>query len=62
MVDAARDILDRTGLSFVVANDASVMGGDETRVLFVTADDATEFVGTKRDLGLEVADELAAHL
>ena len=60
MVEAARGILERSGLSFVVANDASVMGGDETRALFVTSDDATEFVGDKRDLGLRVADELDA--
>jgi len=62
MVDAARGILDRSALSFVVANDAGVMGDDETRALFVTDDDATEFVGDKRELGLRVADELTARL
>jgi len=62
MVDAARGILDRSSLSFVVANDAGVMGDEETRALFVTADDAAEFVGDKRELGLRVADELTARL
>jgi phosphopantothenoylcysteine decarboxylase/phosphopantothenate--cysteine ligase len=62
MVAAAREILDRNDLAFVVANDASVMGGDETRALVVTGDDATEFAGDKRALGLRVADELAAML
>ncbi len=67
MVEEARRILDRAGLAFVVANDASVMGADETRVLFVDADDsapddADEFVGDKRALGARVADELAALL
>jgi phosphopantothenoylcysteine decarboxylase/phosphopantothenate--cysteine ligase len=62
MVEAARGILDRSDLAFVVANDASVMGDDDTRALFVTADEASEFVGGKRALGLRVADELAARL
>ena len=62
MVEAARGILDRSDLSFVVANDAGVMGGDETRTLFVTDDDASEFVGDKQGLGSRVADELSAYL
>ncbi len=60
MVDAARETLERVDLSFVVANDASVMGDADTRVLFVTHEDATEFVGSKRALGLRIADDLAA--
>ncbi|NIB98994.1 bifunctional phosphopantothenoylcysteine decarboxylase/phosphopantothenate--cysteine ligase CoaBC [Halobacterium sp. R2-5] len=60
MVDAARETLERVDLSFVVANDASVMGDADTRVLFVTREDATEFVGSKRALGLRIADDLAA--
>ncbi|WP_232701187.1 bifunctional phosphopantothenoylcysteine decarboxylase/phosphopantothenate--cysteine ligase CoaBC [Halobacterium wangiae] len=59
MVDAAREIIERVDLSFVVANDANVMGDEETRALFVTADDTTEYAGDKRGLGLRVADELA---
>ncbi|MXR20908.1 bifunctional phosphopantothenoylcysteine decarboxylase/phosphopantothenate--cysteine ligase CoaBC [Halobacterium bonnevillei] len=59
MVDVARDVLERVDLSFVVANDASVMGDEETRVLFVTRDDVSEFAGSKRALGHRVADELA---
>jgi phosphopantothenoylcysteine decarboxylase/phosphopantothenate--cysteine ligase len=58
MVDVARDVLERVDLSFVVANDASVMGDEETRVLFVTRDGVTEFAGSKRALGLRVTDEL----
>jgi len=60
MVEAARKTLDRADLSFVVANDAGVMGDSETRALFVTREDATEFVGTKAALGRRIADELAA--
>ncbi|WP_254543740.1 bifunctional phosphopantothenoylcysteine decarboxylase/phosphopantothenate--cysteine ligase CoaBC [Halomarina pelagica] len=59
LAEAARGPLSRTGLAFVVANDASVMGEDETRALVVRADSADEFVGTKDALGLRVADELA---
>jgi phosphopantothenoylcysteine decarboxylase/phosphopantothenate--cysteine ligase len=62
MVAAARSILDRVGLAFVVANDASVMGGADTRALLVDRDRATEVVGSKATLGARVAEELAAVL
>ncbi len=58
MVGAARETLERVGLSFVVANDASVMGADATRALFVGESEHTEFEGTKEELGLAVADRL----
>jgi len=59
---AAREILDRVGMAFVVANDASVMGDDRTRALVVRADDATAFEGSKTALGGRVAEELAREL
>ncbi|MUV56928.1 bifunctional phosphopantothenoylcysteine decarboxylase/phosphopantothenate--cysteine ligase CoaBC [Halogeometricum sp. CBA1124] len=62
MVAAARGILDRANLSFVVANDASVMGEARTRTLFVRADDVAEFSGSKTALGERVAEALAAEL
>jgi len=62
MVAAAREVVERVGLSFMVANDASVMGAEETRALFVRPNDVSEFVGTKPGLGLRVADELAGEL
>jgi phosphopantothenoylcysteine decarboxylase/phosphopantothenate--cysteine ligase len=75
MVERARALAERVGLSFVVANDASVMGDAETRALLVpgpadapggrttgTADAATEYVGGKAGLGEAVADALAARL
>ncbi|MFB6097371.1 MAG: bifunctional phosphopantothenoylcysteine decarboxylase/phosphopantothenate--cysteine ligase CoaBC [Haloferacaceae archaeon] len=62
MLSEARRIRDRVGLAFVVANDAAVMGADETRTLFVRADDYTEFRGTKQELGARVAEELVAEL
>ena len=61
MVEAAREIIDRVGLAFV-ANDASVMGAEETRTLFVRADSVDAFEGSKAELGLRVADELAGEL
>ncbi|MFB6252761.1 MAG: bifunctional phosphopantothenoylcysteine decarboxylase/phosphopantothenate--cysteine ligase CoaBC [Halobellus sp.] len=60
MIEAARAILDRVGLAFVVANDASVMGVDATRALFVESDDVIEFSGSKIELGARVAERLAA--
>jgi phosphopantothenoylcysteine decarboxylase/phosphopantothenate--cysteine ligase len=49
-------------MAFVVANDASVMGEDRTRVLFVRADSVSTFEGEKAELGARVADELAEEL
>jgi phosphopantothenoylcysteine decarboxylase/phosphopantothenate--cysteine ligase len=55
----ARETLERAGLSFVVANDARVLGDDETRALVVGPDAVEEFRGDKDGLGARVADELA---
>jgi len=62
MVEAARGIAERVGLAFVVANDASVMGEADTRTLFVRSNSVSEFQGSKAELGLRVADDLAAEL
>jgi phosphopantothenoylcysteine decarboxylase/phosphopantothenate--cysteine ligase len=59
MVEHARAILDRADLAFVVANDASVMGADETRALLVHAEGYATFEGSKQALGQEVAAALA---
>ncbi|MFC6836231.1 bifunctional phosphopantothenoylcysteine decarboxylase/phosphopantothenate--cysteine ligase CoaBC [Halomarina ordinaria] len=59
LVAAARGPLERTDLAFVVANDANVMGADDTRALLVRAERADAFVGTKAELGRRVAEELA---
>ena len=58
MVEEARRIMDRSDLAFVVANDASVMGSEETRALFVSRDSSDAFVGSKLALGVEITDEL----
>jgi phosphopantothenoylcysteine decarboxylase/phosphopantothenate--cysteine ligase len=57
IVAAARDVYRRANLSFIVANDASVMGREETRVLFIRDESVREFNGSKDQLGEEVADE-----
>ncbi|WP_435128493.1 bifunctional phosphopantothenoylcysteine decarboxylase/phosphopantothenate--cysteine ligase CoaBC [Halobaculum sp. D14] len=62
MVERARATLRRADLSFVVANDASVMGAETTRALLVREDDAAEFRGSKLGLGVRVAAELEAEL
>jgi phosphopantothenoylcysteine decarboxylase/phosphopantothenate--cysteine ligase len=62
MIEAARGILTRSDLAFVVANDATVMGDDETRTLFVDAAESVEFAGTKAELGGEIANRLATTL
>ncbi|WP_132058462.1 bifunctional phosphopantothenoylcysteine decarboxylase/phosphopantothenate--cysteine ligase CoaBC [Halorussus amylolyticus] len=62
MVAKARETLRRADLSFVVANDASVMGDDETRTLFVRENSVREYEGTKAELGRKVAEQLAVEL
>jgi phosphopantothenoylcysteine decarboxylase/phosphopantothenate--cysteine ligase len=59
LTGGARRIMDRAGLAFVVANDASVMGAAETRAVFVSDAGEDAFEGTKAELGLQVADRLA---
>ncbi|MFC7324349.1 bifunctional phosphopantothenoylcysteine decarboxylase/phosphopantothenate--cysteine ligase CoaBC [Halorubrum rutilum] len=64
MVAEAERIRDRVDLAFVVANDASVMGDDETRVLLV-GDEGTEpeeAAGSKDRVAGRIADRLAAAL
>ncbi len=62
MVAVARETLERADLSFVVANDAGVMGEDGTRTLFVRENSVREYSGSKAELGLTVAEELATEL
>jgi len=59
MIERARTLRDRVDLAFVVANDASVMGDDDTRVLVVDGDEVDRFRGSKTGLGRRVADRLA---
>jgi len=61
MVERAQQLQERVDLAFVVANDASVMGEDETRALLVDGSgDPEEVRGEKAALGGAVADTLAA--
>jgi phosphopantothenoylcysteine decarboxylase/phosphopantothenate--cysteine ligase len=62
LVERARETLERVNLAFVVGNHAGVMGGEETRVVFVRADSTREFEGSKSELGRLVAEELAGEL
>ncbi len=57
----ARETLERVDLAFVVANDAGVMGAEDTRALVVHREGAgfDAYTGSKLGLGLRVADELA---
>ncbi|MFB6266908.1 MAG: bifunctional phosphopantothenoylcysteine decarboxylase/phosphopantothenate--cysteine ligase CoaBC [Halodesulfurarchaeum sp.] len=62
MVEAARQLQERVDLEFVVANEAGVMGAEETAVVIVDGESAHDFTGPKTDLGLEVASQLADRL
>ena len=61
MVAEARELIDRTGVAMVVANDAGALGGDRTRALLVRPDGDHEVVeGSKAALGARIAAALAA--
>ena len=62
MIERARELRDRVDLAFVVANDATVMGADETRALFVFEASTETYAGSKAGLGGRVADALATAL
>ena len=62
LLEVSRDLQDRVDLAFVVGNDASVMGAEDTRAILVDGDAVEEFEGSKMDLGLRIADELTARL
>ena len=62
MAEAARETLSRVGLTFVVANDASVMGDERTRALVVREDEYEAYAGEKAGLGMRVAAELGTVL
>jgi phosphopantothenoylcysteine decarboxylase/phosphopantothenate--cysteine ligase len=62
LIEAARETLARAGLAFVVANVAEVMGETDTRVLIVGPNEATEVTGSKGDVAVRIAGELAAVL
>ena len=64
MVAEAERIRDRVDLAFVVANDASVMGEDHTRVLLVgdPGTDPEEATGTKDIVAGRIADRLGEAL
>ena len=64
MIAEAERLLNRVGLAFVVANDASVMGDDDTRVLIVDGDaeDPSVVAGAKDAVAGRIADRLAGTL
>ncbi|EMA29226.1 bifunctional phosphopantothenoylcysteine decarboxylase/phosphopantothenate--cysteine ligase CoaBC [Haloarcula japonica] len=62
LIERAREIRERAGLAFVVANGANVMGAEETRALLVDDGTAAEYAGDKQGLGARVADELGDRL
>ena len=62
LIEHARETLQRAELAFVVANDASVMGRETTRVLLVGPDDVTIREGNKAEVGGRIADRLVAEL
>lgn len=62
MAEEARSLQDRIDAAFIVANDASVMGTDETEALLVDGPDVEQVQATKADLAIRISDRLVEHL
>jgi phosphopantothenoylcysteine decarboxylase/phosphopantothenate--cysteine ligase len=62
IVEQARTLQQRADLAFVVGNDASVMGAEETAVVFVDESETEEVAGSKQVIGTAIARRLAEHL
>ncbi|PSP94550.1 bifunctional phosphopantothenoylcysteine decarboxylase/phosphopantothenate--cysteine ligase CoaBC [Halobacteriales archaeon QS_4_62_28] len=62
LISRARETMERVDMAFAVANDAGVMGGDQTRALLVESDDVQTYEGDKRGLGQRIATLLADRL
>lgn len=62
LADEARGVMERAGLDLMVANDASVMGDDETRVEILTEDWGETAEGDKREVARSVLDAVERRL
>jgi len=62
LADEARGVMERAGLDLMVANDASVMGDDETSVEILTEDWGETATGDKREVAGGVLDAVERRL
>ncbi len=58
LIEQAREVMERAGLDLVVANDASVMGSDDTQVELVTEDWSEAFSGSKSEVAGVIVDSV----
>ncbi|MEF8771142.1 bifunctional phosphopantothenoylcysteine decarboxylase/phosphopantothenate--cysteine ligase CoaBC [Halodesulfurarchaeum sp.] len=56
--ESARMLQERVGMEFVVANDSTALGGDQTAVEFVFEHETWSFEGSKAELGQKIAEQL----
>ncbi|MFW5929718.1 MAG: bifunctional phosphopantothenoylcysteine decarboxylase/phosphopantothenate--cysteine ligase CoaBC [Halobacteriota archaeon] len=62
LIEQARGVMERADLDLVVANDASVMGDDDTSVEVVTEDWSEAFRGTKQQVAGVIVDTVERSL
>jgi phosphopantothenoylcysteine decarboxylase/phosphopantothenate--cysteine ligase len=62
VVERSKELLERVGLAFVVANDARVMGLDNTKVKIIRMEETLELEGSKREIGLKIAEEVSKEI
>jgi phosphopantothenoylcysteine decarboxylase/phosphopantothenate--cysteine ligase len=62
LAEEARTVMERAGLDLIVANDASVMGDDETTVEILTDEEGETAEGDKRDVAGRILDAVEQRL
>jgi phosphopantothenoylcysteine decarboxylase/phosphopantothenate--cysteine ligase len=62
VVERSKELLERVGLAFVVANDARVMGLEDTKVKIIRMKKTLELEGSKREIGLKIAEEISKEI
>ncbi|MCH2453440.1 MAG: bifunctional phosphopantothenoylcysteine decarboxylase/phosphopantothenate--cysteine ligase CoaBC [Halobacteriales archaeon] len=62
VIERSKELLERVGLAFVVANNARVMGLEDTEVKIIRMGEVVEMGGSKRVIGLKIAEELSREM
>jgi|TARA_Y100000817_G_scaffold296494_1_gene272073 phosphopantothenoylcysteine decarboxylase/phosphopantothenate--cysteine ligase len=62
VIERSKELLERVGLAFVVSNNARVMGLEDTEVKIIRMGEIIEVEGSKRVVGVKIAEELSKEI
>ncbi len=62
VLERSKELLERVGLAFVVANNARVMGLEDTEVKIIRREEVMEVEGSKKAIGLKIAEEISKEI